>query len=31
MIQKPVVDEARFQRVWQKAVLALTDSYEMNP
>ncbi|MGD9330444.1 MAG: acyl-CoA dehydrogenase [Desulfobacterales bacterium] len=31
MIKKPVVDEARFQRVWQKAVLALTDSYEMNP
>jgi acyl-CoA dehydrogenase len=31
MIRKPVVDEARFQRVWQGEVLKLTDSYEMNP
>ena len=31
MIRKPVVDEARFQRVWQNDVLALTDTYEMNP
>ncbi|MDJ0722776.1 MAG: acyl-CoA dehydrogenase [Desulfobacterales bacterium] len=31
MIKKPVVDEARFQRVWQNDVLALTDVYEMNP
>jgi acyl-CoA dehydrogenase len=31
MIRKPVVDEERFQRVWQKEVLTLTDTYEMNP
>ena len=31
MIRKPVTDEARFQRVWQNEVLALTDTYEMNP
>ena len=31
MIKKPVVDEERFQRVWQREVLALTDTYEMNP
>ena len=31
MIRKPVVDEARFQRVWQQEVLSLADSYEMNP
>ncbi len=31
MIRKPVVDEARFQRVWQNDVLTLADSYEMNP
>ncbi len=31
MIKKPVTDEARFQRVWQNEVLALTDAYEMNP
>jgi acyl-CoA dehydrogenase len=31
MIRKPVVDEARFQRVWQGEVLKLVDSYEMNP
>ncbi len=30
MIKKPVKDEARFQRVWQNTVLALTDVYEMN-
>ncbi len=31
LIKKPVVDEDRFQRVWQNEVLALTDAYEMNP
>ena len=31
MIRKPVVDEARFQRVWQNEVLALADAYEMTP
>jgi len=31
MIRKPEVDEERFQRVWQQAVLGLVDSYEMNP
>lgn len=31
MIKKPVVDDARFQRVWQNEVLSLIDSYEMNP
>jgi acyl-CoA dehydrogenase len=31
MVRKPVVDAARFQRVWQNEVLPLTDSYEMNP
>ena len=31
MIRKPVVDEARFQRVWQQEVLGLVDAYEMNP
>jgi acyl-CoA dehydrogenase len=31
MIRKPVVDEARFQRVWQNEVLSLTDTFEMNP
>ena len=31
MIRKPVVDEARFQRVWQNEVLTLADSFEMNP
>ncbi len=31
LIKKPVVDEDRFQRVWQNEVLALTDVYEMNP
>jgi acyl-CoA dehydrogenase len=31
MIKKPVVDQERFQRVWQKDVLNLADVYEMNP
>ncbi len=31
MIRKPVPDTARFQRVWQNEVLALTDTYEMTP
>jgi acyl-CoA dehydrogenase len=31
MIRKPVMDAARFQRVWQGEVLKLVDSYEMNP
>jgi acyl-CoA dehydrogenase len=31
MIRKPVVDEARFQRVWQQEVLGLVDAYEMTP
>jgi acyl-CoA dehydrogenase len=31
MIRKPVTDEVRFQRVWKDEVLALTDTYEMNP
>ncbi len=31
MIRKPVVDEARFHRVWQQEVLSLVDSYEMTP
>jgi len=31
MIRKPVVDEARFQRVWQGEVLKLVDAFEMNP
>lgn len=31
MIRKPVVDEDRFQRVWQNEVLTLTDTFEMNP
>jgi acyl-CoA dehydrogenase len=30
MIAKPVVDEARYERVWQE-VYALKDAYEMNP
>ncbi|MBS1248497.1 MAG: Caffeyl-CoA reductase-Etf complex subunit CarC [Chloroflexi bacterium] len=29
MLRKPVVDEARFQRVWQEHVYALKDLYEM--
>jgi acyl-CoA dehydrogenase len=30
MMRKPVVDEARYQRVWQNCVYALKDEYEMN-
>jgi hypothetical protein len=30
MIRKPVLDEARYQRVWQ-TVHDLKDEYEMNP
>jgi len=31
MIRKPVVDAARFGRVWQDTVYALKDAYEMKP
>ncbi|WP_028325980.1 acyl-CoA dehydrogenase [Desulfatirhabdium butyrativorans] len=31
MIQKPLTDPARFDRVWNGHVLALKDAYEMNP
>jgi acyl-CoA dehydrogenase len=31
MIRKPVVDEARYQRVWEDHVYALKGVYEMNP
>jgi len=31
MIKKPVVNEARFQRIWRNHVDTLKDSYEMNP
>ena len=31
MIRKPVVDAARFGRVWQDSVYALRDAYEMKP
>jgi acyl-CoA dehydrogenase len=31
MIRKPVVDPARFGRVWQDSVYALRDAYEMKP
>jgi acyl-CoA dehydrogenase len=31
MIRKPVVDDARYQKVWQEHVYALKDLYEMNP
>ena len=31
MIRKPVVDAARFGRVWQDSVHALRDAYEMKP
>jgi acyl-CoA dehydrogenase len=31
MIRKPVVDEARYDRVWRDHVLALAGAYEMNP
>jgi acyl-CoA dehydrogenase len=30
MIKKPAVDEARYQRVWEKYVYALKDTYTMN-
>lgn len=30
MIHKPVMDEARFAKVWQEHVLALKDVYQMN-
>lgn len=30
MIRKPVVDEARYERVWRDSVYALKDAYEMN-
>jgi acyl-CoA dehydrogenase len=31
MIQRPAVDNDRFQRVWREAVLPLKDAYAMNP
>jgi acyl-CoA dehydrogenase len=31
MLRKPVVDNARYQKVWQEHVYALKDTYEMNP
>ncbi len=31
MIQKPVVDEDRYQKVWQEHVYAMKDQYQMNP
>ncbi len=31
MIRKPVVDTERFNRIWEKDVIVLADSYEMNP
>ncbi len=31
MLRKAVVDEARYQKVWQEHVYALKDTYEMNP
>ena len=31
MIQKPLTDPTRFERVWNEHVLALKDAYEMNP
>ena len=31
MLRKPVVDPARYDRVWKSAVLALNGAYEMNP
>ena len=30
MIKKPVVDEERFDRIWNNYVYALKDTYEMN-
>jgi acyl-CoA dehydrogenase len=31
MIRKPVVDDARYARVWRDSVYALKGVYEMNP
>ena len=31
MIRKPVVDQARFERVWERHVYALKGAYRMNP
>ena len=31
MIKKPVVDEARYQRVWKEHVYTMKDQYQMNP
>ncbi|WP_022669009.1 acyl-CoA dehydrogenase family protein [Desulfospira joergensenii] len=31
MIKKPVMDKDRFDRIWEKQVISLKDSYEMNP
>jgi acyl-CoA dehydrogenase len=31
MIMKPVVDAARFGRIWANEVFALRDAYEMSP
>jgi acyl-CoA dehydrogenase len=31
MLRRPAADTARFEKVWQEQVLALADSYEMNP
>ncbi len=31
MIKKPVMNEEKFQKIWQKYVYTLKDTYEMNP
>jgi acyl-CoA dehydrogenase len=31
MIRRPVVDTARYERVWKEHVFALKDVYRMNP
>jgi acyl-CoA dehydrogenase len=31
MIKKPVTDKARFSRIWETHVMALKDTYVMNP
>jgi len=31
MIRKPIVDNARYDRVWKNSVMALNGAYEMNP
>jgi len=31
MIRKPVVDEARYQKIWKEHVYAMKDQYQMNP